>query len=207
MSWLLKDEPKKQKGEDLNQKPASPIASPFTGAAAAPAYTFPSAVPTPVIPEEQHGSLYEILRVKTDFNATAPGQQLSHFEKPLEKVLPDERMRIKAAMAQAQESGLTIATVLATFDSLLAQLQNEAQTFAASVDHMVATEVTQKGTEIEQIKTQIEGLQKKLVQLTTEKSQSETKISNKKAEFDAALASRTTELQQEKAHYAGLLQG
>lgn len=150
---------------------------------------------------------YQRLRDKTDFDQTDAGRSLKKYLTPLANLGVDEHTKMKAAAAQAQaQDGLTSEKILTTFDSLKQALLDEQAHFQDFVKTTTAHEIGERQTKIEATQKQIDQAQQTVIQLTTELAQARGRLDHGVADFNSALATRTEELEQQKAHFTSLLQ-
>lgn len=191
-------------------KPAAkpPLAAPVPAAPAqAPPSTYAQISGLAYGVSTETSAAYVTLKAKTDFDRTSPGMTLKKFLDPLQKLPLDEGMKAKTAMAQAEaNSSLTVQAVLDTFEILKNALTAETTNFDAFIQKTTASGVTARQQQIEAIKKQVEDLQQQMIQLSTAMAEAQAKIDHATGEFNTAKARRASELEQQKAHYASILQ-
>lgn len=176
--------------------------------AAAPA---PYALPIDAGVVADHDPVYQSLLAKTDFEGTPTAATIHKFLDPL-KAIPDTVMpsnvKFKTAVLQATaQAGLTADGILAAFDTLNAKLQQEHDAFGGKEQQFVAREVSGRQDQIQKITEQITQLQQQLAQLSNELVDAQGKAAHAQSQFEAAVQRRGSELQQQKALYASLLNG
>jgi hypothetical protein len=155
--------------------------------------------------------IYKKLLSKTDFEGTEAAATIQKFLGPL-AAIPDSAMppnlKFKTAVLQAKaQAGLTEENILATFDALKATLQKELNSFNTKAQQFVAQDITGRQNRISQITAQITQLQQELAGLSSELVEAQGKATRAQSQFAAALARRSSELEQQKAQYAALLKG
>jgi hypothetical protein len=184
---------------------AAPAAAPMDAAGPAP-YALP--IDAGVVAD--HDPVYQALLAKTDFEGTPTAATIHKFLDPL-KAIPDTVMpsnvKFKTAVLQASaQAGLTADGILAAFDTLTAKLQQEHDAFGGKEQQFVAREITGRQDQIQKISEQITQLQQQLAQLSNELVDAQGKAAHAQSQFEAAVQRRTSELEQQKALYASLLQ-
>jgi hypothetical protein len=177
----------------------------------------PSAVP-------DSSPAYQRLLKATDKKSLPVYDQVRRFMEPLEGVIADENIRLKAALAQtAAASNIQMDSMKANFlnglDGLLAKLDAEKQGFETYAEQKVQKDVkgneaniadiTQKQADIQ---AQITALQitlaefeKKKGQLHSDVIRAQQSIETTRQEFQAAYDRRKSELERQKAEYQTLL--
>ena len=168
-----------------------------------------AAIDAGVVPDND--AVYQTLLAKTDFEGTSAAATIHKFLDPL-KAIPDTVMptnvKFKTAVLQATaQAGLTEDGILGTFDTLKAKLQQEKDSFGGKAQLFAAKEVKGRQDEIQQITEQITGLQQELARLSNELVEAQGKSTHAQSQFEAAVARRASELEQQKALYASLLKG
>jgi hypothetical protein len=156
-------------------------------------------------------SAYQRLLSKTNFEATDAASTIHKFLDPL-KAIPDAVMppniKFKTAVVQAgAQAGLTEESVLAAFDRLTGQLQQEQDAFAEKARQFEAREISSRQDRIGQITSQISALQQELANLSGELVAAQGKSTRAQSQFTAAAQRRAMEIEQQKAQYASLLKG
>jgi len=150
---------------------------------------------------------YSKLLAKTNFDATEAGKVLKKYLDPLTTVLTDERLRAKTAAAEAQQhDGLTVQQILSTFDSLKEVIGQEKDKFNGFIANAKSGEIDKRKAQIDANQKQIDSLNADILRLSTDLANAQAKIDHATTEFQSAVATRTAELEQLKAHYASLLQ-
>jgi len=207
--------------EDDDPKPDSKSqAHPQASPASAPTVTTSSSGPRPVMSaqpmSEEVEHVYQRILAKTNFDSTQIAATIHKYLDPLVAIPSlDERTRFKTAVVQAKaQEGLTQEKILATFDGLKVALQNEQESFTASAQATREREIAdrqkrvQEATdEIARKQREISQLQQRLAEMTSELLGAQSKIQRAESQFAAAVERRVAEIDQEKAKYAGLLQG
>jgi hypothetical protein len=189
---------------------AAAFTSPVVESAQPLAYAPPiAAIDAGVVPDND--AVYQTLLAKTDFEGTSAAATIHKFLDPL-KAIPDTVMptnvKFKTAVLQATaQAGLTEDGILGTFDTLKAKLQQEKDSFGGKAQLFAAKEVKGRQDEIQQITEQITGLQQELARLSNELVEAQGKSTHAQSQFEAAVARRASELEQQKALYASLLKG
>jgi hypothetical protein len=162
---------------------------------------------TPSHNDVDGSTAYGKLHDETDFDKTDAGRSLKKYLDPLASLSLDEHSKMKAAAAQAQaQDGLTSEKFLATFDTLKRSLLDEQSRFKDFIAARTTKEIDGRQTKIDDFKKQIEDASQKVIQLTTELAQERGKIDHANSDFNSAFATRTEELDQQKTHFASLLQ-
>lgn len=165
---------------------------------------------------EEVEHVYQRILAKTNFNSTQIAATIHKYLDPLVAIPSlDERTRFKTAVVQAKaQEGLTKEKILATFDGLKVALQNEQESFTSSAQATREREISDRqkrvqeaGDEIARKQSEIAQLQQRLTEMTNELLGAQTKIQRAESQFAAAVQRRAAEIDQEKAKYAGLLQG
>ena len=177
--------------------------------------------PSPYQPSSQAMSeeadhLYQRILAKTNFESTAVAAIIHKYLDPLAAISSlDERTRFKTAVIQAKaQEGLTQEKILATFDGLKVALQNEQESFTASAQATRQREIADRQDHVKettdaiaQKQKEIAQLQQQLASMTAELTHAQDKIQRTESQFAMAVQRRAAEIDQEKAKYAGLLQG
>ncbi len=154
----------------------------------------------------EHDDAYQRLFAKTDFETTPTFQVINSYLAPLATMALDDKTKFKVAFQQAQaKEHIQQSDVLAVFDSFKGVLQRAADLFADAVKGSIIAQVEKKKRQAAEITAQIQTLQVQVAQLTEEAFAAQQRIDAAKHRFDVALQTRTTELAQEQAKYAGLL--
>ena len=188
--------------------PAAPPAFAPAPAAAPPVgYSLP--IDAGVVPDNDE--VYRKILSKTDVEGTAAAATIHKFLEPL-KAIPDTVMppnvKFKTAVLQAKaQAGLTEDSILATFDTLKASLQQEQDAFEAKAQQFAAREITGRQDRIGQISAQITQLQQELGQLSSELVEAQGKSTHAQSQFVAAVNRRGSEIEQQKEQYAAMLKG
>jgi hypothetical protein len=168
-----------------------------------------AAIDAGVVPDND--AVYQTLLAKTDFEGTSAAGTIHKFLDPL-KAIPDTVMpanvKFKTAVLQATaQAGLTEDGILGTFDTLKAKLQQEKDAFGGKAQLFATKEVKGRQDQIAQITEQITELQQELARLSNELVEAQGKSTHAQSQFEAAVARRASELEQQKALYASLLKG
>jgi hypothetical protein len=179
----------------------------FESAASPVSYALP--IDAGVVPDND--SVYQTLLSKTDFESTPTAATIHKFLDPL-KAIPDTVMpsniKFKTAVLQASaQAGLTADSILGTFDTLTAKLQQEHESFGQKAQQFATREVNGRQDQIQKITEQITELQQELARLSNELVDAQGKATHAQSQFEAAVQRRTSELEQQKALYASLLKG
>lgn len=168
--------------------------------------------PTPICdtmpaPDNSNSSdVYPHLRDHTDFDKTPTGAIIQKFLAPLATLALDEHTKLKAAILQAKQEGITPETVLGVFDNLKTYLDQEKAAFETAANHFSQT-VEQLQQAIQTKNTLIAQTQKEIVDLTTKYAAGQGKLQNMHSDFNGAYARRSTELDQQKTNFESLLKG
>lgn len=173
------------------------FSSPFAATATAPAFA-------PVV--DRNDDVYQALVRKTSFDDTAVGAALAELMAPLASSGQDDRSKVKIAVLYGAAKGVTPEKILAAYDALQTILEGEASRFATVVEDQTAHELGERQQRLEEIQRQIAALQEEGQRLTAEAYEAKGRIEAAQHKFETAAAARQIELQQEKAHMAGLLQ-
>jgi hypothetical protein len=171
--------------------------------------TYAQPIDAGVVPD--NGEVYQRLLAKTDFEGTDVAGIIRKFLEPL-KVISDTVMpanvKFKTAVLQAKaQAGLSEDSILGTFDTLKAKLQQEQDAFNAKAQQYVENEVTGRQEHITQITAQITQLQQELGRLSGELVEAQGKSTHVQSQFMAAAQRRGSEIEEQKAHYTQLLKG
>jgi len=182
-------------------------ASAMTAAPQPVGYSLP--IDAGVVPDNDE--VYRKILAKTDFEGTAAAATIHKFLEPL-KAIPDTVMppnvKFKTAVLQAKaQAGLTEDSILATFDTLKASLQQEQDAFDAKAQQFAAREISGRQDRIGQISAQITQLQQELGQLSSELVEAQGKSTHAQTQFVAAVNRRGSEIEQQKEQYAAMLKG
>jgi outer membrane murein-binding lipoprotein Lpp len=158
-------------------------------------------------------ALYERLRKVTDFDSTVAGATLNKYLAPLKNLPLDENMRLKTALAQAgAQEHVSPSNILNAFDCLIQALKDEESKFNAAITKTLSqidgkkNEITSTDSQVAQLQTQIDALHIKRDQLISDVQAFQTHLARSKDEFAAAMARRNSEIVEQKAHYASILQ-
>jgi hypothetical protein len=167
--------------------------------------------PTFAVPSPGDDALYNKLLERTKLEGTQPYQQLNNFLMPLTAVITDPDLRLKAAFAQAQTTGLDGNRFMSAFDSMNAALDNERDGFSQTVDEQTRT-INSKEEQISKCMSDIAELQQKITETATRSEQlrgeiarSKNKLESAKAQFSSAYERRKAEIANQRAQYTGLL--
>ncbi len=208
---IIEDDDPKPDSKSQVHPQASATASAATTGSSAP---YPTMSAQPMSEEVQH--VYQRILAKTNFDSTQIAATIRKYLDPLVAIPSlDERTRFKTAVIQAKaQEGLTQEKILATFDGLKVALQNEQESFTASAQATKEREIAdrqrrvQEATdEIARKQSEIAELQQQLTEMTSELLGAQSKIQRAESSFAAAVQRRASEIDQEKAKYASLLQG
>jgi hypothetical protein len=167
--------------------------------------------PTFAAPTTGDDTIYNKLVDRTRLEGTQPYQQLNNFLVPLKAVILDPDLRLKAAFAQAQTTGLDGNRFMSAFDSMNAALDNERDGFSQSVDDQTRA-INSKEEQMAKCMSDIAELQQKITetatlseQLRAEVARSKNKLESAKAQFSSAYERRKAEIANQRAQYTGLL--
>ncbi|HWZ45523.1 MAG TPA: OmpH family outer membrane protein [Candidatus Saccharimonadales bacterium] len=157
---------------------------------------------------------YGRLAKQTDLAAVPDLAKIESFAAPLVDVIPDRTLRYKAAMATAQsQAGITKASVLKGFDSLLATLDSASNSFASQSDEIGKNDIDGKAAQIADLNTLIEQKQKEIAdmqqQVKAMQAQAETsraRLQQARANFQAAYQRRKAEIEQQRKEFETILQ-
>jgi hypothetical protein len=175
----------------------TPVASPF-------------AVPGSTVLDEK---VYQRVLGLTDFHASDVGQKVQRYYDALEEAGLDTATRLKTAVKQAAKlDGITPDQVLTAFDNLKAALQAESDKFARAVDAQNQKEVIGRQQQLQSISDNIARLQQQITdlqaqhtQVSAELADASNRIANAQTQMQLATARRASEIDQQKAQFAGLL--
>jgi hypothetical protein len=192
--------------------PSFNFASLNTASASAPATApaSPFAVPGSTVLDEK---VYQRVLSLTDFNSSDVGQKVQRYYDALEEAGLDTASRLKTAVKQAAKlDGITPDQVLAAFDSLAGRLQAESEKFARAVEGQTQKEITGRQQQLQAISDNIAQLQKQIGELQAQHTQvgaeltdAQGRITNAQTQMQLATARRASEIEQQKAQFAGLL--
>jgi len=192
-----------------------PSGRPVRAVPPAPSGAMPSAMPAAMPPATgRDNEFYGRLAKQTDLAAIPELAKIESFAAPLVNVIPDRTLRYKAAMATAQsQAGLTKASVLRGFDSLLATLDSASNSFTSQSDEIGKSDVDGKAAQIADLNTSIEQKQKEIAdmqqQVKAMQAQAETsraRLQQAKANFQAAYQRRKAEIEQQRKEFETILQ-
>ena len=196
--------------------PAAPVQHPMAPAVTetAPAFTAAPAVfsaPIDAGVVADNDSVYQMILAKTDFEKTDVAATIHRFLDPL-KAIPDTVMpsniKFKTAVLQASaQAGITADGILAVFDKMAAQLDQEKNAFAGKAQQFADQEVNARQERIRQISDQISGLQQELAKLSNQLVDAQGKAAHAQGQFEAAIQRRAGEIAQQRTLYSTLLQG
>lgn len=177
--------------------------------APSPVSALASPIDSGTVPDDD--SVYQRLLSKTNFETTDAAATIHKFLDPL-KAIPDSVMppniKFRTAVVQASaQAGLTEESILASFDRLKAQLQQEQDVFTEKARQFEAREISSRQDRIGQITSQISTLQQELANLSGELVAAQGKATHAQSQFTAATQRRALEIEQQKAQYASLLKG
>src|ERR1035437_4829638 len=166
-------------------------------------------------PDQESISVFaDRLKAKTDFDATAVGQQVNEHLVPLDGLPLTEMQKMSAVLKGGAKEGLTGEKIIATLQGLLSVLNSEQEAFNASVAAATASGVDTRQKAIEdevahakKLEDQIAESRKKQTDLSAELIAAQTTIERRKAQFKAAFDARSSELQTTINHYQSILQG
>jgi chromosome segregation ATPase len=201
-------QPHRQPHTEASPAVAVPVAASTDNAASQPVST------QPMSEETEH--VYQRILAKTNFEATQIFATIHKYLDPLSAIPSlDERTRFKTAVIQAKaQEGLSQERILATFDGLKVALQNEQESFAASVAANKQREIDDRQNKVQEItdaiakkQKEVAQLQQRLSEVTTELVGAQGKIQRAESQFTIAAQRRALEIDQEKTKYAKLLQG
>ena len=185
------------------EKPATKVPVPVMKDGPMPPTTVvPAFVPDATSTSIADGKFYQKLLAKTDFDATDNGKTFNKYLAPLASVpgLADG-LKVKAALAQAAQEGLTPDKFLATFDAMQATLSAESQKFDGTISAMTNLEITDRQGKIADINKKIEDLKQQEVELAAAMGTAQAKIDSAKAEFAGAFKRRESEINSQKENY------
>jgi chromosome segregation ATPase len=161
-------------------------------------------VPSRIVVTSANNTAYSTLLEKTAFETTDAGATLTKYLEPLKVLQIDEQAKYKAAAAQA---GITVGTILGTFDGLKQILKNEIQRFEAEAADTANEQIADKRKRRDDIATQILTLQRQDEQLRKDIDAAQARIDTARKQFQDAVDLRTQELDGQKASLTRLLQG
>ncbi len=151
---------------------------------------------------------YQRLANIVSFESTDYGALFTKYLTPLLSLPIEEHAKYKAALAQASaQEGLTAEKILATFDGLKTVLQGEVAHFEETASTMEKNDIADKQNQLTELDNKIHELQSQRESLSIEVNTSKQRINKVRTEFSAAVDKLSHELENQKAHYAGLLKG
>lgn len=151
---------------------------------------------------------YQKLLGKTDFEKTDIALTIQKYAIPLANIIPDPQTRFRAAVASAQaQAGVSPDAVLATFDSLRAQLIQAEESFKTKAAAFEQREITARESRLTEIANQLAALQAEQTRLSGELTEAKAKSARTQSAYTAANQRRGAEIDQQKAQYAALLKG
>jgi hypothetical protein len=195
-------------------KPAAPAPHPafdssFNNPVAAPTGFVPSsggspfAVPSTQVLDEK---VYQAVLSKTNFDTTPVGKAIHRYFDALEGTGMDTNARFKAAMKQAAAlDNITADQVLATFDTLQAALDRDAQGFAGVAATVEKNEITSRQDKITAKQQQVAQLNADIQQLQSELMDQQSSHANATTQYGLAQQRRTQEIAAQKSQFAALL--
>jgi hypothetical protein len=210
---LFEDEPDPKKPDAVRPVLAQPqVPVPFqVGSVTPPPFTLPVGGPAD---SESISVFADRLKAKTDFDATAVGQQVSEHLLPLDGLPLTEMQKMSAVLKGGAKEGLTGEKIIATLQGLLVVLNSEQKAFNTSVAAATASEVDTREKAIQdevahakKLEEEISVSRQKQTDLSAELIAAQTNIERRKAQFKAAFDARSAELQTTINHYQSILQG
>ena len=154
---------------------------------------------------DPNNDAYQRLLAKTDFKTSKASVVIEGCLALLANVPMDDRLKFKAAVAQAGAQGITADVILSTFDQLRQALQDEGEKFAKFIQSQLDKEVTGRQNQIQQLTAQAQQIQAQINQLNEDSFAAQQKIQGAQHTFDTAFTARSAELDNEKATKANLL--
>jgi hypothetical protein len=149
-----------------------------------------------------------LLRSRTDFDSTPIGQQLQEHLAPLEGLEITEQQRLGAALKAGAKDGLTGDAILATYTQLQAALEQENQSFQKALASATRAEVedcraeiAHRAETIKDLEAQIAAIREEQSRMSADMIAAQTRIAERKAQFQAAYTARKTELESAAARY------
>jgi hypothetical protein len=210
---IFEDEPESKKPDTARSTVPQPqFHDPFqAGPVAVPEYTAPAPQPADT---ESMSVFADRLKAKTDFDATAVGQQVNEHLQPLDGLPLTEMQKMSAVLKGGAKEGLTGEKIIATLQGLLGVLNSEQHSFDNSVATAIASEVDTRQKAIQDevaraknLEDQISASRQKQTDLSAELIAAQTTIERRKAQFKAAYDARSAELQTTINHYQSILRG
>jgi hypothetical protein len=181
---------------------ATPMGPGFgTAAAPAPAGS-PFAVPGTAVLDEK---IYKSVLKKTDFDDTPVGKTLHSYYDGLEDMDPNTRFKTAFKLA-AKRDGITAAQVLAAFDQLQSALDAETRNFQGLAASIEQKEIVARQQRIADLTNQRQQIDQQIAQLQGELADQTASHSNATQQFTLAAQRRATEISQQRAQFASLLQ-
>jgi outer membrane murein-binding lipoprotein Lpp len=154
---------------------------------------------------DPNNDAYQRLLAKTDFKTSKASVVIEGCLALLANIPMDDRLKFKAAVAQAGAQGITADVILSTFDQLKQALQDEGEKFAKFIQSQLDKEVTGRQNQIQQLTAQAQQIQAQINQLNEDSFAAQQKIQGAQHTFDTAFTARSAELDNEKATKANLL--
>ena len=211
---VFEDEPEQNHTTAASAVSGPAFAQPSTAAvkpSASEASPLSTAIPidSGTVPDDD--AVYQRLLSKTNFETTDVASTIHKFLDPL-KAIADSIMppnvKFKTAVLQANaQAGLTGDSILAAFDNLKGQLQQEQSAFDDKARQFAGREISSRQERISQVSSQITDLQQELGKLSGELVEAQGKATHAQSQFAAAAQRRLIEIEQQRAQYASLLKG
>jgi len=211
---IIEDDDPKAAAQPQNPQSHTDAAPPAPAAPPVMTAGPPVVTTQPLSEEVEH--VYQKILAKTNFESTQVSATIHKYLDPLSAIPSlDERTRFKTAVVQAKaQEGLTQEKILATFDGLRVALQNEQESFATAAEATKQREISDRQKKVQEFtdaitqkQREISQMQQRLAEMTNDLAAAQGKIQHAEAQFTIAAQRRALEIDQEKARYAGLLQG
>jgi len=171
-------------------------------AAAAPAPAgSPFAIPATQVVDE---GVYQSVLKKTNFDDTPVGKTIHGYYDGLEDMDVNARFRTAFKLA-AKRDGITADQVLATFDSLQAALDKDAQGFQNVAATVEANQITSRQNEKMKLQNEIDERLRRMAQIDSELATEIPNHANAVTQYGLAQQRRAQEIAQQKATFASLL--
>lgn len=196
-----------EEDESDQKKPAAAAPAPhpafnltpggFSAAAPAPAGS-PFAIPTTQVVDE---NVYQSVLKKTNFDDTPIGKTIHGYYDGLEDMDVNARFKTAFKLA-AKRDGITADQVLATFDSMQAALEKDAQGFSKLASTVEANQITSRQDEKAKLQNEIDQRNQRIAQIDSELATEIPSHANAVVQYGLAQQRRAQEIAQQKAMVA-----
>lgn len=157
-------------------------------------------------PADPGSDAYQRLAAQTDFTATPVFQTIQKYLAPMASMQLDEKTKFKVAVQQAvAQDHLSPDAISAAFDQFKADLQAASEQFQQKVAKATAVQVDAQKAQAESLAAQSLQLQEQVAQITKDALDAQQRLQMATLRFEQARQTRTSELAQEQARYASLL--